>query len=1009
VPAVESDEVQMFYMAQYDWKKTTISSEDYDAEFMFQCLMQGIKISGDAADPNFYAGAALDPEAFLYKLGPDKTEGFNPRYRAFLSFKIPPAPQKNMYIKQMALFIPEVLQSEFGDRTVTNDGKMVMGRLPRSPAFGNREDRLHYEWGTSAWEDYFYNVPNWKKPNGMAKGDWDVKDRNPCAGDLHRYPINGPDGADTILEISDFSEKGGIAEQVIAANDRWWYLELAPRCIVDGMGLTPDTWVHTILWAYRDLSVAGEEDDLFTKIYGHRTLTTDKEIYCPIDTRVWVDINIDGHGDSTGDKIPARPLLCILWKNLVEDEEDVSFADELKVEPSELGPTIAHYEWDRSEEEIEFQGYFIKAGEEPYVIGSAYVFATDERDKNFTDQYAPPGFVDGIVSAVKAWQAVVSKIGPSLEKNYPSNFVPVYRPFLTGEWELGPALYDTDGDKGTEIAARIEGDTNDKHHVHDVLYPCIAGLDSWFTGDACSILYGQRSNLAKDWSDIIDKDLTTAPPAPLLDDQYIIAGTGGGWAAGTINDVAICTNPVGPVWAFTTPVDGDSAYVVDESQGYSYTVAGGWETGGHKYLREESSLSEYVEYETGMDIVLLDTTNHRSIRREISVNTGYYVISATDQDFLEADTTIFIVRKRLKKALFLFGDGGRGSTDEMFELVRDYQEGVDNDIFWLSNTDFLEIGDRICIMDGLNPILYTVKSVSGKEVEVNETVDRNIDVRTQGYKCPKYMYSKTANIEFSGAVEAEDGFRSDFVALEYPYFIEDDAPIAVITAEKLLAEVNETIRFIGIESVLMSFDQSLGSSGARYEWQKDGGGWDATNVPYKDYSWPSTGTKTVELRVRNEDLVYSTIVSIDVEIATTVVAGVISIIIDIADFSNGYETEHISGGREASVDENLSGGSKSYDSPTKRVRRVRLSGVANTRTATHPIVTVHNWRQTKPAAFQQLANDLVTLLYLENFKAALQIELEGEDTYLLLQPLDRRRTWELLEKREWDAEFIIIE
>jgi hypothetical protein len=68
----------------------------------------------------------------------------------------------------------------------------------------------------------------------------------------------------------------------------------------------------------------------------------------------------------------------------------------------------------------------------------------------------------------------------------------------------------------------------------------------------------------------IDKDLTTAPGAPSTNDRYIIAGIGGGWAAGTINDIAEWN---GAAWVFTTPTSNYSTLVTDESASYLFNGA----------------------------------------------------------------------------------------------------------------------------------------------------------------------------------------------------------------------------------------------------------------------------------------------------------------------------------------------------------------------------------------------------------------------------------------------------
>jgi hypothetical protein len=69
-----------------------------------------------------------------------------------------------------------------------------------------------------------------------------------------------------------------------------------------------------------------------------------------------------------------------------------------------------------------------------------------------------------------------------------------------------------------------------------------------------------------DWQEsVIDKDLVTAPGSPVTGDRYIIAGIGGGWSGGTIDDIAEWD---GSAWVFTTPNEGFATRVMDENKVY---------------------------------------------------------------------------------------------------------------------------------------------------------------------------------------------------------------------------------------------------------------------------------------------------------------------------------------------------------------------------------------------------------------------------------------------------------
>ena len=86
-------------------------------------------------------------------------------------------------------------------------------------------------------------------------------------------------------------------------------------------------------------------------------------------------------------------------------------------------------------------------------------------------------------------------------------------------------------------------------------------IDNLVTTTATAIL-----NL--DWQNSIkDKDLITSP-AGVIGDRYILAGVGGSWSPGTVNDVSEYTTSG---WTFKTPNEGYALWVDDEDKVYIYT------------------------------------------------------------------------------------------------------------------------------------------------------------------------------------------------------------------------------------------------------------------------------------------------------------------------------------------------------------------------------------------------------------------------------------------------------
>jgi len=128
------------------------------------------------------------------------------------------------------------------------------------------------------------------------------------------------------------------------------------------------------------------------------------------------------------------------------------------------------------------------------------------------------------------------------------------------------------------IHSLLQGLSSDDH----LQYPLVTGLRG-FTGVVSGItpvlgthlttkayvdavVQGITSFLAS----VIDKDLVTPPGGESVGDRYIIAGTGGAWSVGTIDDIVEVVS-IGPtVWSFTTPFNGNITVVEDESISYIF-------------------------------------------------------------------------------------------------------------------------------------------------------------------------------------------------------------------------------------------------------------------------------------------------------------------------------------------------------------------------------------------------------------------------------------------------------
>ena len=69
---------------------------------------------------------------------------------------------------------------------------------------------------------------------------------------------------------------------------------------------------------------------------------------------------------------------------------------------------------------------------------------------------------------------------------------------------------------------------------------------------------------------VVDKDLVTAPGSTTVGDLYILAGIGGNWSGGAVDDLAEALDTSGTLWGFITPTEGFKAWVLDEDAEYVY-------------------------------------------------------------------------------------------------------------------------------------------------------------------------------------------------------------------------------------------------------------------------------------------------------------------------------------------------------------------------------------------------------------------------------------------------------
>jgi len=122
-------------------------------------------------------------------------------------------------------------------------------------------------------------------------------------------------------------------------------------------------------------------------------------------------------------------------------------------------------------------------------------------------------------------------------------------------------------------------------------------------------------------------------------------------------------------------------------------------------------------------------------------------------------------------------------------------------------------------------------------------------------------------------------------------------PVAKIRASPRLVATNTDALFYADESYCPAGNKTLASSNA-YEWDKDySGSFSAdytTTVPYQPMQWTGAGTKTVALRVKDQDANYSAVVSMTVIVSTETT-------VSLDTLADGFEVLDVEYGRHGGV------------------------------------------------------------------------------------------------------------
>lgn len=115
---------------------------------------------------------------------------------------------------------------------------------------------------------------------------------------------------------------------------------------------------------------------------------------------------------------------------------------------------------------------------------------------------------------------------------------------------------------------------------------------------------------------VVRDDLVTAPGSTVVGDQYILAGIGGTWSGGAINDLAEALDTTGTLWDFRTPQSGWIAWVL--------TPAGSADSAEYRFLGSTWELESFINSVSSSIVIGRDAGNFPA--SNLAGSTGNVVI-----------------------------------------------------------------------------------------------------------------------------------------------------------------------------------------------------------------------------------------------------------------------------------------------------------------------------------------------------------------------------------------------
>jgi len=218
---------------------------------------------------------------------------------------------------------------------------------------------------------------------------------------------------------------------------------------------------------------------------------------------------------------------------------------------------------------------------------------------------------------------------------------------------------------------------------------------------------------SNDLGPVLDKDLTAPPGGESVGDKYIVGSSATGDWSGHDDDVAEVSSTSPTTWSFTTPVDGNHAWVTDEAKDYTFS-SGSWNPTG-------SSISHTSLQDIG-------TNTHAQIDSHIANTSNPHSVSKTDVGL--SNVTNDAQLKRAANDISGFAEKSFPNDNDLFLIEDSADSGSKKKIKATNLFDKkVSVSSNDTVQDYLiNKIIGTANKITVSEISDGGDEDLQINV-----------------------------------------------------------------------------------------------------------------------------------------------------------------------------------------------------------------------------------------------------------------------------------------